>query len=996
MLENFIKSTYIKIGQTTQEVFDNVKKDALYSNKYLGSGETMHIWALPKTGFASHYNDGQIVTVQIIIKDGVVVDGSHFVKKDGKEVEYILKNGVRDLNEKKNRDDEIIKSLGVTKPEIVNKERFDCSLGEYKEYLLDTIQYCDENKPFAFISYSSKDYENVWENVINLQLKGYNLWIDKNMKETEDSWEFSAKKALDNPNCKLVIFYLSKTSITSSPCLKELKYREKNNIPYIVIETRSMGSFGDFISSVDTTNKVFKEMSPHFVPSSRIRIKQPSSIELKQNYYKKIENNLNEHNIKELSEDELYSKAVKSFGEFNGEHKAIALLEYCYSQNYFPAILLRTFIQEKPVFKDFFTDNQNIKLKKLQKISKLDEWITTAKEYEKKRRVEQAAAFYSAYALVNNNKESYKKAARLWGMCNSETKGALFYSCQEETYMLGYKDGWIIEAKDIYNGMFDLAPLTFFGVQKFSVTNSNTTGAVDAWDVSPDAINNGNKTPTIKFGVSNEYENLKQILLNYTENYQSNSLWDTDAGYYAVQLAIWGRIKNYDPINLTIFEREDIAKNIRSLASALYNDHTEIVYDIAFKYDGSTDVQESYNLSGDEADSEVTLFYDNGDWYYRSKPMSITNAGYAGNISFTVKVNEDGEGYITDSTKDNSHKYKTLTFDDINYQNVFYVVYPAEMAAGETSITVTAKYNCIDAMLWDYSLNNDNKGQKIINAYVDKKEKQFTVKFTRDEVKKPKKYTGKIRLDVNGIGVIGYTTSNINNETLYTLQEGEKGLDGAYIAFYKVLTTDVGATLIGDGAYRTKGPTMTASNIPLEVGADGYADILVCETEAPDGYEVFDGKPTTFTKGSTYIGAKYGFNTLNADENNVITREITLINKSKKFSVNITKKDQNETLLSDYNFGLYTTKEIKVSNKETIPAGSLVAYVTTDNNGSATIDTYLPASQNFVLKEIGSGDSDATITIDEETIHGTKITLDVLNRATVEGYAFAVTFTKER
>ena len=76
----------------------------------------------------------------------------------------------------------------------------------------------------------------------------------------------------------------------------------------------------------------------------------------------------------------------------------------------------------------------------------------------------------------------------------------------------------------------------------------------------------------------------------------------------------------------------------------------------------------------------------------------------------------------------------------------------------------------------------------------------------------------------------------------------------------------------------------------IVVKDDEWSDIIACGKQIPDGYEVFDGTKTSWGDGTTYMGQDYGFNPVNADENNVITRDVTLENKAKTFSVSVTKK----------------------------------------------------------------------------------------------------------
>ena len=550
-----------------------------------------------------------------------------------------------------------------------------------------------------------------------------------------------------------------------------------------------------------------------------------------------------------------------------------------------------------------------------------------------------------------------------------------------ETYSLT-EDGW-------FTDLFDLSPLTPYHVGDLSV-NKGSGGTYNAWCIEPDVLTHNGDVYSPSYGASGSDATLKQVMINYLENYQSNSLWDTEAGYYAVQLAIWGRIKDYDPAGLTIKTQTELATKVRNLASSLYNDYSEVSYSVGLQYNGS-EIAESYNLSKNGDDGSVTLFYDNGTWYYSSERMKITTNGYPGGVEWTVTVN--GEGYVADGTGDNSEKKKTIT-KKASEDSAFYFYLPYGTTVAESSISVSIKYNYIDAMIWNYSSGTYGFGQRMISPGVSSATKEYSIKFTRDakEDKQEEEttYKGSLKLNKTGNGVTDYAISQINNETLYTLTSGQKGLDGAYFAFYKVDATSGDASILGKGAYRTNGTTMTVSNMPLSVGDDGYADTLVCEVAAPNGYEIIEASPVTFEDGTVFQCKKYGFNTANADTNNVITREITLEDKAKTFSVSVTKKDQNGTALSGYNFGLYTTQAITVSGKTTIPAGSLVAYATTGSDGVATFNAYLPASQNYVLKEIESGDDKTAITVNGNTSYGTEVTLDVLDKATVDGYAYNV------
>ncbi len=92
-----------------------------------------------------------------------------------------------------------------------------------KQELLDRIKPCDLDKPYIFISYSSQDYESVFNDVIRFQEMGYNIWLDdKCLDKTKPSWKDSALEAIKAYNCYMLAFFVSEHSLTSQPCFNEV------------------------------------------------------------------------------------------------------------------------------------------------------------------------------------------------------------------------------------------------------------------------------------------------------------------------------------------------------------------------------------------------------------------------------------------------------------------------------------------------------------------------------------------------------------------------------------------------------------------------------------------------------------------------------------------------------------------------------------------------------------------------------------------------------
>ena len=118
---------------------------------------------------------------------------------------------------------------------------------------------CDMSFPFAFISYSSIDKAIVWNDVIELQRRGYNIWIDEaNLDKSQSSWRKDALRAIEDYNCALLIFYVSRSSLTSEPCLEELDRTEAEvtqethlgKVECIAVDAEMIGHVGEFISTV--------------------------------------------------------------------------------------------------------------------------------------------------------------------------------------------------------------------------------------------------------------------------------------------------------------------------------------------------------------------------------------------------------------------------------------------------------------------------------------------------------------------------------------------------------------------------------------------------------------------------------------------------------------------------------------------------------------------------------------------------------------------------
>ena len=125
--------------------------------------------------------------------------------------------------------------------------------------ILSQIQPCDTTKHYVFISYSSRDRETVWPDVLQFQKNGYNVWLDeKNLDKTKSSWKDDALRSIGRRRFQLVVFYVMATSLCSAPCLGELRetYAErtvKNHfvpLSFLAVEAEEIGNIVTFCQQV--------------------------------------------------------------------------------------------------------------------------------------------------------------------------------------------------------------------------------------------------------------------------------------------------------------------------------------------------------------------------------------------------------------------------------------------------------------------------------------------------------------------------------------------------------------------------------------------------------------------------------------------------------------------------------------------------------------------------------------------------------------------------
>lgn len=328
------------------------------------------------------------------------------------------------------------------------------------------IQRCDIDRPYAFISYCSKDSALVWEDVCYLQKEGYNIWIDINLKETDESWKTGALEAIKDINCKLFIFYISKASVVSKPCLEELRCKDSRDarkqhggkeIPWIVIEADEVGNMASFreaiFNEISTDAAMPREqknamaatltdlMDEYFPDGDKVRVKGKNDTSKRYDYYQKIEENLDREGVKKYSCKELYERGIDMLGDSALYNDSVAILEGCASdQSYLPAILMLAFIYQTGVCgaRNEKKAEELLLWASFQKDE--GEWQAIADEYKEKHRYAEAVAFYSAVGVSGRSPRAFLEAAKMW-MKMKNPSFDFTKKCAEEAEKLGDENG---------------------------------------------------------------------------------------------------------------------------------------------------------------------------------------------------------------------------------------------------------------------------------------------------------------------------------------------------------------------------------------------------------------------------------------------------------------------------------------------------------------------------------------------------------------------------
>ena len=292
---------------------------------------------------------------------------------------------------------------------------------------------CDTESPYVFISYSSCDQMLVYNDIRTLQQRGYNIWVDVHLDKSKPNWRDDAFKAIENGTCELLIYYVSSSSLVSSPCYDELcttfsdtaKARRLGNpVKILVIEAEEIGNavafteqlhervvtnYHDSQGEKDSKCEMLHRIRTQFLnDNNRVRIRAKSTFCNEAAYYEEIERDLVrcQHSVRFTSE-KAYRNAIKLIGQGYTDY-AVSLLKTAADQ-YVPAMLMLAHLYRH---QDLSIANQWYR--KAENFQHSGRWLDCANEYRETKYYSEALAYFLGWGERYSDSEALFRASQVW------------------------------------------------------------------------------------------------------------------------------------------------------------------------------------------------------------------------------------------------------------------------------------------------------------------------------------------------------------------------------------------------------------------------------------------------------------------------------------------------------------------------------------------------------------------------------------------------------
>ena len=120
------------------------------------------------------------------------------------------------------------------------------------------------SEEYYFISYSHKNYKEVYSDLFDLELIGFPFWYDRGIP-AGSNWKDIAIKYLEPFDCKGVVFYISEDALLSDAISKEISFTLENEKSFLVIYLGKDTTLTAMIKRLFKEKKITKEKYDFFL-----------------------------------------------------------------------------------------------------------------------------------------------------------------------------------------------------------------------------------------------------------------------------------------------------------------------------------------------------------------------------------------------------------------------------------------------------------------------------------------------------------------------------------------------------------------------------------------------------------------------------------------------------------------------------------------------------------------------------------------------------------
>ena len=305
----------------------------------------------------------------------------------------------------------------------------------------EKILPCDTERPYAFISYSHRDSDYVWADAIAFQQMGYNIWIDRNVNATEErSWNDATRELITNINCRMILFYTSKNSVISEPCLNELLAAKSDDarnthlrkpVPVVKIDVNPIQNLAHFeqethseilgstcLSSEEKSAKVIclSQVMDICFPdgNSTVRMLSRNDPKREREYYQELRECFQKTYTSQFTTDGLYLRSIQLLQD-KAQHPAVLrTLDYCTNNGHPYAPLLLAYLLKTGACGMTDTDQANLLLMFESAAQAGISWLDQAVEKKAQGKREEAVALYLAHGMMHKAPDAFLTACKLW------------------------------------------------------------------------------------------------------------------------------------------------------------------------------------------------------------------------------------------------------------------------------------------------------------------------------------------------------------------------------------------------------------------------------------------------------------------------------------------------------------------------------------------------------------------------------------------------------